>query len=104
MQGRPTGCALGILVASVWIAQLVDALDSYRLDRDGIVPRETWHLLGFQLPWKQHAIARRRVRRAPRALGTHARDQVGIKHSRKTTATTTNQAVSRPDNVVTDAR
>ncbi len=39
--------ALGVLVAILWIVQLVNALDHYRLDHDGIVPRSTSHLDGI---------------------------------------------------------
>jgi membrane associated rhomboid family serine protease len=38
--------ALAVLVAILWAVQLVNALDSYRLDRDGIVPRSVSHLDG----------------------------------------------------------
>ena len=38
--------ALGALVATMWAVELVNALDSYRLDRDGIVPRNLSHLDG----------------------------------------------------------
>lgn len=40
-------CALGALVAVMWAVELVNALDSYRLDRDGIVPRNFSHLDGI---------------------------------------------------------
>ena len=36
--------ALGALVAIMWAVEFVNALDSYRLDRDGIVPRNFSHL------------------------------------------------------------
>jgi membrane associated rhomboid family serine protease len=39
--------ALGALVAAMWAVELVNALDSYRLDRDGIVPRNLSHLDGI---------------------------------------------------------
>jgi membrane associated rhomboid family serine protease len=39
--------ALGALLAIMWAAELVNALDSYRLDRDGIVPRNLSHLDGI---------------------------------------------------------
>ena len=39
--------ALGALVAIMWAVELVNALDSYRLDRDGIVPRNVSHLYGI---------------------------------------------------------
>jgi membrane associated rhomboid family serine protease len=39
--------ALGVLVAIMWAVELVNALDSYRLDRDGIVPRNLSHLDGI---------------------------------------------------------
>jgi membrane associated rhomboid family serine protease len=38
--------ALGALVATMWAVELVNALDSYRLDHDGIVPRNLSHLDG----------------------------------------------------------
>ncbi len=38
--------ALGALVAVMWAVELVNALDSYRLDSDGIVPRNLSHLDG----------------------------------------------------------
>ena len=39
--------ALVALVAVMWAVELVNALDSYRLDRDGIVPRSFSHLDGI---------------------------------------------------------
>jgi membrane associated rhomboid family serine protease len=39
--------ALAVLVATMWAVELVNALDSYRLDRDGIVPRNPSHLDGI---------------------------------------------------------
>ena len=39
--------ALGALVAVMWAVELVNALDSYRLDKDGIVPRNLSHLDGI---------------------------------------------------------
>lgn len=39
--------ALGALVAIMWAVELVNALDSYRLDHDGIVPRNFSHLDGI---------------------------------------------------------
>ena len=39
--------ALGAIVAVMWAVELVNALDSYRLDRDGIVPRNFSHLDGI---------------------------------------------------------
>jgi membrane associated rhomboid family serine protease len=39
--------ALGALVAVMWAVELVNALDKYRLDRDGIVPRNLSHLDGI---------------------------------------------------------
>jgi membrane associated rhomboid family serine protease len=38
--------ALGVLVAIMWAVELVNVLDSYRLDSDGIVPRNVSHLDG----------------------------------------------------------
>jgi membrane associated rhomboid family serine protease len=39
--------ALVALVATMWIVELVNVLDSYRLDHDGIVPRNLSHLDGI---------------------------------------------------------
>jgi membrane associated rhomboid family serine protease len=39
--------ALAVLVAIMWVVELVNALDNYRLDRDGIVPRNLSHLDGI---------------------------------------------------------
>jgi membrane associated rhomboid family serine protease len=39
--------ALGVLVAVMWAIELVNAIDDYRLDRDGIVPRNVSHLDGI---------------------------------------------------------
>jgi membrane associated rhomboid family serine protease len=39
--------ALGALVAVMWAVELVNALDGYRLDGDGIVPRNLSHLDGI---------------------------------------------------------
>jgi len=39
--------ALAALVAIMWAVELVNALDSYRLDSDGIVPRNVSHLDGI---------------------------------------------------------
>jgi membrane associated rhomboid family serine protease len=39
--------ALAALVAIMWAVELVNVLDSYRLDRDGIVPRNVSHLDGI---------------------------------------------------------
>jgi membrane associated rhomboid family serine protease len=39
--------ALAALVAIMWVVELVNALDSYRLDHDGIVPRSFSHLDGI---------------------------------------------------------
>ncbi len=38
---------LGALVAIMWIVEIVNVLDSYRLDHDGIVPRNFSHLDGI---------------------------------------------------------
>ena len=38
--------ALGVLVAIMWAVEVVNVLDSYRLDRDGILPRNVSHLYG----------------------------------------------------------
>jgi len=39
--------ALVVLVAIMWAVEIVNALDSYRLDSDGIVPRSVSHLDGI---------------------------------------------------------
>jgi membrane associated rhomboid family serine protease len=39
--------ALGALVAIMWAVELVNVLDSYRLDHDGIVPRNVAHIDGI---------------------------------------------------------
>lgn len=39
--------ALGALVAVMWAVEVVNVLDSYRLDHDGIVPRNVSHLDGI---------------------------------------------------------
>jgi len=39
--------ALGALVAIMWAVELVNVLDNYRLDRDGILPRSVSHLYGI---------------------------------------------------------
>jgi len=39
--------ALAVLVAIMWVVELVNALDGYGLDRDGIVPRNLSHLDGI---------------------------------------------------------
>jgi len=39
--------ALAVLVTIMWAVELVNALDSYRLDSDGIVPRSVSHLDGI---------------------------------------------------------
>jgi membrane associated rhomboid family serine protease len=38
--------ALGALVGVMWAVEIVNSLDSYRLDKDGIVPRSFAHLDG----------------------------------------------------------
>lgn len=38
--------ALAVLVAIMWAVEVVNSLDSYRLDKDGIVPRSLSHLDG----------------------------------------------------------
>lgn len=47
--------ALLALVAIMWAVEIVNALDSYRLDRDGIVPRSVSHLYGIGLAPFLHA-------------------------------------------------
>src|SRR5450756_969582 len=47
--------ALAALVTIMWAVELVNALDSYRLDRDGIVPRSLPHLYGIALAPFLHA-------------------------------------------------
>jgi len=39
--------ALGVLLAAMWIVELVNLLDGYRLDAEGIVPRSVSHLDGI---------------------------------------------------------
>lgn len=39
--------ALAVLVGIMWVLEIVNALDSYRLDSDGIVPRSFSHLDGI---------------------------------------------------------
>ncbi len=39
--------ALGVLVAIMWVVELVNVLDSYRLDGDGILPRNVSHVYGI---------------------------------------------------------
>jgi membrane associated rhomboid family serine protease len=39
--------ALGVLLAIMWAVELINALDNYRLDSDGIVPRSASHLDGI---------------------------------------------------------
>jgi membrane associated rhomboid family serine protease len=38
---------LAVLVALMWVVELVNVLDSYRLDHDGIVPRSFSHIDGI---------------------------------------------------------
>lgn len=47
--------ALAVLVAIMWAVEIVNALDSYRLDSDGIVPRSVSHLYGVLLAPFLHA-------------------------------------------------
>ncbi|HEY7934359.1 MAG TPA: rhomboid family intramembrane serine protease [Solirubrobacteraceae bacterium] len=47
--------ALGVLVAIMWAVEIVNAIDSYRLDSDGIVPRSFSHLYGILLAPFLHA-------------------------------------------------
>jgi len=35
------------IAAAMWVVEVVDSLDSHRLDRDGIVPRSVSHLYGI---------------------------------------------------------
>jgi membrane associated rhomboid family serine protease len=46
---------LAALVAILWAVEIVNALDSYRLDSDGIVPRSFSHLYGILLAPFLHA-------------------------------------------------
>lgn len=46
---------LGVLVVILWIVQVVNSIDSYRLDSDGIVPRNVSHLYGVLLAPFLHA-------------------------------------------------
>lgn len=43
------------LTALMWTVEVVDSLDSHRLDRDGIVPRSVSHLYGIVLAPFLHA-------------------------------------------------
>jgi membrane associated rhomboid family serine protease len=36
-----------VMAAAMWVIEVVDSLDSHRLDRDGIVPRSVSHLYGI---------------------------------------------------------
>jgi membrane associated rhomboid family serine protease len=47
--------ALGALVAIMWVVELVNVLDSYRLDNDGILPRNVSHLYGIAFAPFLHA-------------------------------------------------
>lgn len=47
--------ALAVLVAMMWGVEVVNLLDSYRLDHDGIVPRSVSHLDGILLAPFLHA-------------------------------------------------
>jgi membrane associated rhomboid family serine protease len=47
--------ALAALVTIMWAVELVNALDSYRLDADGIVPRSVSHLYGIAFAPFLHA-------------------------------------------------
>ncbi len=44
-----------VLVAIMWVVEIVNALDSYRLDSDGIVPRSFAHLDGIAFAPFLHA-------------------------------------------------
>jgi membrane associated rhomboid family serine protease len=46
---------LAVLVAVMWGVEIVNAIDGYRLDRDGIVPRNVSHLDGILLAPFLHA-------------------------------------------------
>ncbi len=52
---------LGVLVAIIWAVEIVNALDSYRLGSDGIVPRDPSHLDGIVFA-RVAALSRARVR------------------------------------------
>jgi membrane associated rhomboid family serine protease len=47
--------ALAVLVAIMWAVELINALDSYRLDSDGIRPRSVSHLYGIAFAPFLHA-------------------------------------------------
>jgi membrane associated rhomboid family serine protease len=49
-----TSIVLG-MAALMWILEVIDSLDSHRLDRDGIVPRNFSHLYGILLAPFLHA-------------------------------------------------
>src|ERR1700737_3854695 len=36
-----------VLAAAMWVVEVIDSLDSHRLDSDGIVPRSVSHLYGI---------------------------------------------------------
>src|SRR5437667_11929331 len=44
-----------VLAAAMWVAEVVDSLDSHRLDSDGIVPRSVSHLYGILFAPLLHA-------------------------------------------------
>lgn len=47
--------ALVVLVAIMWVVEVINALDSYRLDGDGIIPRSFSHIYGILLAPFLHA-------------------------------------------------
>jgi membrane associated rhomboid family serine protease len=44
-----------VMAAGMWVVEVVDSLDSHRLDRDGIVPRSVSHLYGIVFAPLLHA-------------------------------------------------
>jgi membrane associated rhomboid family serine protease len=47
--------ALAVLVAIMWVVEIINSIDSYRLDSDGIIPRSFSHLYGILLAPFLHA-------------------------------------------------
>src|SRR2546425_3509625 len=44
-----------LMAAAMWVVEVIDSLDSHRLDRDGIVPRSVSHLYGIVFAPLLHA-------------------------------------------------
>ncbi|MGH2832677.1 MAG: rhomboid family intramembrane serine protease [Solirubrobacteraceae bacterium] len=47
--------ALAVLVAIMWVVEIINSIDSYRLNSDGIIPRSFSHLYGILLAPFLHA-------------------------------------------------